>query len=95
MQHMAEQVCLACRFASADTKQIPSLFLLSSSLPLHFVAVRGMEMDIAVDPLDGTTLTAQGRNGAVSVSARRTQQMQPSPHPSSNSVGSSWLAYNA
>lgn len=29
----------------------------------------GMEMDIAVDPLDGTTLTAQGRNGAVSVIA--------------------------
>lgn len=25
--------------------------------------------DIAVDPLDGTTLTAQGRNGAVSVIA--------------------------
>jgi len=28
-----------------------------------------MEVDIAVDPLDGTSLTAQGRNGAVSVIA--------------------------
>lgn len=28
----------------------------------------GPRMDIAVDPLDGTTLTAQGRNGAISVS---------------------------
>ncbi len=29
----------------------------------------GMKVDIAVDPLDGTTLTAQGRNGAISVIA--------------------------
>ncbi|KAK3234433.1 hypothetical protein CYMTET_55304 [Cymbomonas tetramitiformis] len=29
----------------------------------------GPEMEVAVDPLDGTTLTAQGRNGAVSVLA--------------------------
>lgn len=26
------------------------------------------EVDIAVDPLDGTTLTAQGRSGAIAVS---------------------------
>lgn len=29
----------------------------------------GPQVDIAVDPLDGTTLTAQGRNGAISVIA--------------------------
>lgn len=29
----------------------------------------GPEVDVAVDPLDGTSLTAQGRNGAVSVIA--------------------------
>ncbi len=30
---------------------------------------RAPHVDIAVDPLDGTTLTAQGRNGAVAVIA--------------------------
>ena len=29
----------------------------------------GMRVDIAVDPLDGTTLVANGRNGAVAVCA--------------------------
>lgn len=43
------------------------LALLNSSLsPSMFPKV-----DIAVDPLDGTTLTAQGRNGAISVRTRK------------------------
>jgi len=40
-----------------------------------------MPVDIAVDPLDGTTLTAQGRNGAVSVIAlaKRGSLFDPGP----------------
>jgi hypothetical protein len=34
-------------------------------------------VDIAVDPLDGTTLTAQGRSGAIAVSP----PLIPAPHP--------------
>lgn len=62
MYHLAN----ATATISATAVQQPRTKL---RVPLHCCcSIRGMEMDIAVDPLDGTTLTAQGRNGAVSVS---------------------------
>ena len=39
----------------------------------------GLAVDVAVDPLDGTTLVANGRNGAVAVRARDHQPLASWP----------------
>jgi fructose-1,6-bisphosphatase/sedoheptulose 1,7-bisphosphatase-like protein len=47
---------------------VPLLLLLPPPAGEHIGDGTPPMVDIAVDPLDGTTLTAQGRSGAIAVS---------------------------